>query len=290
MSETLDLAPTHANILQESQPAYYLPAHPDARRLTAQEVAAYHEKGYLKNLPVLGPEAVRELQQAFQFLLGSLPDEIEISRVNNWHKANRWINDLTRHPVILAYVEGLLGPDFYHWGAQFFVKKPGHGMVVPMHQDGDYWPLEPHLTTTVWLAFYDTDAGNGAMKVLPGSHRQGAIDHQAAEDVNSVLGKQIRSEDIDEEQLVHLDLKAGEISLHTDQIIHGSEPNRSDRIRVGLALRYSPCEVRCDLSKQPTFESYQVHGVDQLRLNPVGKIPREYGYPTTTYQPSSVFE
>ena len=46
---------------------------------------------------------------------------------------------------------------------------------------------------------------------------------------------------------VDVELKAGEISLHSDLLLHGSELNRSDRRRCGLTLRYCAAAVRADL-------------------------------------------
>ncbi len=40
---------------------------------------------------------------------------------------------------------------------------------------------------------------------------------------------------------------AGEISLHSDLLLHGSEANRSNRRRCGLTLRYCPADVRAGL-------------------------------------------
>ncbi len=42
---------------------------------------------------------------------------------------------------------------------------------------------------------------------------------------------------------VPLLLKAGEISLHDGNIIHGSGPNNSDRLQCGLTIRYAASEV-----------------------------------------------
>ena len=42
----------------------------------------------------------------------------------------------------------------------------------------------------------------------------------------------------------HLCLKAGDISIHSDLLLHGSEPNRSQRRRCGLAIRYATSDVR----------------------------------------------
>ena len=46
---------------------------------------------------------------------------------------------------------------------------------------------------------------------------------------------------------VDVELRAGEISLHSDLLVHGSEPNRSTRRRCGLTLRYSPATVHAGL-------------------------------------------
>ena len=39
-------------------------------------------------------------------------------------------------------------------------------------------------------------------------------------------------------------LKAGEASVHSDLLLHGSEANTSDRRRCGLTLRFTPGDVR----------------------------------------------
>jgi hypothetical protein len=50
--------------------------------------------------------------------------------------------------------------------------------------------------------------------------------------------------DLGDRQWVELDLKAGEFSLHHVGIVHGSDPNASDRRRIGFAIRYLPTHVR----------------------------------------------
>ena len=57
--------------------------------------------------------------------------------------------DLARDPMILDVVEQLIGRDICLWGCQVFCKPAGNGMEVPMHQDGNYWPIRPLATCTV---------------------------------------------------------------------------------------------------------------------------------------------
>ena len=167
-----------------------------------------------------------------------------------------------------------------------------------------YWPLEPRVNVTAWLAVFDTDAENGCMRIVPGSHRAGALAHDHLPDVAQwskmpkeeqtkskfVLWQQVDPESFSEDQIVDLDLQAGEMSLHDDDLIHGSQANNStDRIRAGITFRYVPTEVKCDLRVWPNFEVYPCRGVDEFQHNPVGKIPKENAYPTAFNQLSSEF-
>ena len=45
-------------------------------------------------------------------------------------------------------------------------------------------------------------------------------------------------------ECVDVELKAGEISMHSDLLLHSSEANRSARRRCGLTLRYCAIDVR----------------------------------------------
>ena len=92
------------------------------------------------------------------------------------------------------------------------------------------------------------------------------------------------------EDIVSMDLKAGEISLHDNQLLHGSGPNHSDRIRAGLTMRFCPTEVKCDMNVWPKYESYLVRGVDEFKHNPVGKESKGYNYPIKVGQGSWEFE
>ena len=48
-------------------------------------------------------------------------------------------------------------------------------------------------------------------------------------------------------EIVYNELTAGQISIHSDLLLHGSEENRSRRRRCGLTLRYCSADVRAEL-------------------------------------------
>ena len=266
-----------------------LPISAGIRRLTPADIEEFNESGYLQALPVFDAAAVPHLQRRLHELEARMPDEVPISGVNMWHKANRWAYDLARTPAILDYVEDLIGPEFFQWGGGFFVKYPGEGNFVPWHQDSQYWPLSPRKTITASLAFYDGTRENGAMQVLHGSHRSGQIPHHDVAGEEYMLGQEIDADQIDESQAVHLELKAGEISLHDEALAHGSGPNQGDAPRAVLTMRFSPTEVKADLGVWPTFESSMARGVDRYQHNPEAKIPTGDACPVRSFQLSSEF-
>ena len=264
----------------------------NVRRLTNKEKQQYSEQGYVKNLPVFSYNGALELQGLFEELSSRLPSDVDINKTNMWHKASKKFHDLCRTTEILDYVEDILGPNFVQWGGQFFHKEPQSGSVVPWHQDAQYWPLKPANAVTVWLAVYDTDKENGAMKVVSGSHKKGSngFKHHTNNASHLVLDQEVSEDQIDQDNIVYMDLKAGEISLHNDALLHGSDPNNSDRRRCGITMRFSPTNVKGDLNEWPFFETQLARGIDSFKLNPIAQIPRGEATPIKRFCYSKDFE
>ena len=261
-----------------------------ARRLSDEEKEQYKNEGYVTGLPVFSENAVKDLHNWYDELSSKLPPDIDINKTNMWHKASKKFHDLCRTPAILDYVEDLLGPNFVQWGGQFFSKEPKDGSVVPWHQDAQYWPLKPSNAVTVWLAVFDTDEENGAMKVVSGSHKMGRFVHKKNSAKNLVLDQEVSFDQLDETKIVSLNLKAGQISLHNDALLHGSEANNSDRRRCGVTMRFSPTNVKGDLKIWPFFETQLARGIDEFKLNPIAQIPRGEATPQKMFSFSREFE
>ncbi len=154
------------------------------------------------------------------------------------------VYDLLTYPKIVACVKDLIGEDVIGWGAHYFCKMPHDPKNVGWHQDASYWPLSPSKTVTVWLAIDDATIENGAMRFIAGSHHLGHLTARHREpDENSVLGQIVENAEAHGEP-VDVELKAGEISIHTDLLLHGSNANPSPKRRCGLTLRYCTSDVR----------------------------------------------
>ena len=127
------------------------------------------------------------------------------------------------------------------------------------------------------------------MKIVKGSHKQGMFKHKINKAKNFVLIHEVSVDQLTQNDVVSLNLKAGEISLHDDGLLHGSEANNSDRRRCGVTMRYSPTNVKVDLSIWPHFETQLARGVDDFKHNPIAEIPRGEGTPIKKFQYSREF-
>ena len=165
---------------------------------------------------------------------------------------NEALLDFTRHPDILDMVEQLIGPDIVMWGSQIFSKPAGDGMAIPWHQDGQYWPMRPLSTVTVWVAVDPATTENGCLRVIPGTHKSGLMPHVSDNSQGLALNQGLGEGAIDEKNAVDITLEAGQISLHHVMLVHGSNANRSARRRCGYAIRYMPATSHFERTLDPT--------------------------------------
>jgi ectoine hydroxylase-related dioxygenase (phytanoyl-CoA dioxygenase family) len=253
-----------------------------SHRLTDAQKKFYAENGYLLGLPpIYTREEMARTNAELPQLLALLQPGESTKDIREWHEASTYLYEIAMNPKILDLVEGILGPNFFMWASNFFIKDPHSAATVGWHQDAYYWPMAPHNSVTVWLAFDDVDEVNGGMKLIPGSHRGGVIKHRKSQSTSSVLTLELADgSDFSADNAVQFRLKAGECSLHDDRAIHGSPANPSDRRRAGLTIRYSGTNVKNDLSVNPNFKTYLCRGVDTFRHNPIGPIPKtRFGRP-----------
>ena len=75
------------------------------------------------------------------------------------------------------------------------------------------------------------------MQVIPRSHDNGYSAY-VQQDGPAVFNTQIDPDLIDDAQAVDCTLAQGHYSIHHAKLIHGSQPNTSDRRRCGYTMRY----------------------------------------------------
>ena len=213
--------------------------------LTRAQIETFNRDGYLKGIRIFSAAEIAEIRTYFDQLLARVMAEGGDSySINSAHLSYGRVFDLLAHRRIVAPLKDLLGTDLIGWGAHFFCKMPRDPKTVSWHQDASYWPMTPSRTATVWLAIDDADTGNACMRFIPGSHHHGHLTyHLSEEDENNVLFQTVPDAETYGDP-VDVELAAGEISIHSDMLLHGSRANTSERRRGGLTLRYCAAEVR----------------------------------------------
>jgi hypothetical protein len=213
--------------------------------LTARQIDQFNRQGYLKPFRIFSEAEIADVRGYFDNLLAKyLAEGKDSYSISSAHLRHGRVWDLLTNPRIVALVSDLLGPSVVAWGSHFFCKMPHDGKTVSWHQDASYWPLTPSKAVTVWLAIDDADRGNACMKFISGTHVLGHLTYKLSEtDPSNVLNQTVP--DVEKYgEPVYDELKAGEASLHSDLLLHGSDANASDRRRCGLTLRYTAGDVR----------------------------------------------
>ena len=230
--------------------------------LTSDQVNEYRKAGFVHPVDVLDLSEADDYRSRYEqvaALLGGSPKAVQMIQV---HRFYPWAWELCTHSAVLDAVESVLGPDILLWSASVFPKPPRDPGFVTMHQDGTYWGLDGGEVTTAWVALTASTRESGCMRLLPGSHRFAILRHEDTHGANNLLtrGQQVQA-DYDEVDVVDVELRAGQMSLHHVRAIHGSHPNRSDCSRIGLAIRYMTPNVK---PEKPGQSAALVRGEDRF--------------------------
>ena len=223
--------------------------------LTPEQIETYRRDGLVIPDYRLPPELLARMRAALEDLIADNPEvprdsmfcpHIKHGGCQGLKGADEWL-EFARIPAILDMVEQVIGPDILLWGTTVFGKPPRSGKTIPWHQDGEYWPIKPLATCSVWIALDDATPENGCLRYIPGSHRRKSVYSHHQDDSDTLALNMVLDDDqIDENTARDVVLEAGQVSLHDVYLVHGSEPNRSDRRRAGFICRYMPTSSHFD--------------------------------------------
>jgi non-heme Fe2+,alpha-ketoglutarate-dependent halogenase len=231
--------------------------------LTAQQQLQYDSLGFIAPLRIMSAEQAGLLCERLEAFERTQGGPLKGSLRHKTHLLFSWLNDLVRNERILDAVEDLYGPNLLCWTTNFFIKEAHHPAFVSWHQDSTYWGLSRPDVVTAWVALTQSNVANGAMEVIPGSHRLDQIPHRDTFSNHNLLtrGQEVAVE-VDPKSAHAIELQPGEMSLHHVRLIHGSAPNLSAHRRIGFAIRYIPTSVR-QLEGQDS--ATLVRGVDEFK-------------------------
>lgn len=240
-----------------------LPDRP-VRGITDEEVATFRRDGVVLLRGVLQPEWVRALAGPVDRALGSgaavdmgpmagadADAPAFAGGVDHWRSDPVFEAFATRSPLA-PMVAALLGSGTVHlWEDSVLVKEPGSPFPTFFHTDAGYFHLTGDQVCTTWVPLDAATPDSGVVRWVRGSHLDGVeyrpnlfvtdepIPGTVGEVVPDVLGTPELAE-----RLITFDVEPGDVTVHHARTLHGAPPNRSDRRRRAVSVRYTGDDVR----------------------------------------------
>lgn len=190
------------------------------------------DRGYVV-VPGAAAAVVPGLRAAHRQLVGRVPPGFHSTPYTRDPETRRQV-----HERLVA----LLGPVVEHEleGARpilgsFVTKRRGSDGRMPPHMDWTFVDERVAASLNFWVPLDDVDGRNGAMEVLPTSHRvAGTIRGLGTENPFAEIEPDVAR------QMVTLPMRAGDVLVHDHRLLHSSEPNLSRRPRLVAALALVP--------------------------------------------------
>jgi len=235
-------------------------------QLTTDDIKQYDKDGYIAPINVLTKEEAIQARKEIELIEKEMPDEIDNSGRYNVHLISPKLDKIVHNSNILDSVESIIGKNILVCSTTLFIKNAYQKGFVSYHQDAKYIGLEPHNWVTAWIAITDSNEINGCMRMWPGSHKH-LKEHNQKFNEGNLLTRGQTIENVPEDQIKLIELKAGQMSLHHPRIVHGSGVNKSDDRRIGFVIQsYIGTNVKQVLGKNGVqiargFDEFKYHEV-----------------------------
>ncbi len=217
--------------------------------LTDQQLSDYRRDGYLFERHLFSADEIAALAEtarndhamdkASALRDDGLGNDVRLSLWN--HPGEGIYGMFARCCRMVDRVESILGDEAYHYHSKMILKDAKVGGAWAWHQDYGYWYqnglLYPNLCS-VMIAVDDATIENGCLQVLKASHHMGRVNHvlsgdQAGADMERVTEAKKSLE------LVHCEMKAGDVLFFHANLLHCSAANHSDHARWALICCYN---------------------------------------------------
>ena len=233
------------------------------RPATDDEIATFRSDGVVVLRGVLPEEWIEVLSGPVDRVVGSgeavdlgpmvvaAPDTPAFAGgVDHW-RSDAVLEAFSLRSPLAPLVAALLGSERVHlWEDSVLVKEPGSPFPTYFHTDAGYFHLSGRQVCTTWVPLDPATAESGMVQWVRGSHLSDVeyrpnlfvtpepIPGTLGEVVPDVLGTPALAE-----RLVTFDVEPGDVTVHHARTLHGAPPNRSDRRRRAVSVRYTGDDV-----------------------------------------------
>lgn len=227
--------------------------------LTSSEKQQLEEQGFLAFPGFLSPEQVAAFNARVEELFATEGDsagsefktEPGARRIANAVDKGELFEAVIETPEVLEAIAVVLGPDFKLSSLNIRSANPHNGCAQPLHVDSGALPDEKgnSVCNSVWM-LDDFTEHNGALRVVPGSHKWMRIPEPGAKPEGEML----------------VTGKAGTVVVMNAHMWHGGSENFTDKQRRAMHVYYT----RGDKPQQQ-YQKRLVRPEVQQRMSPLGR-------------------
>jgi len=139
------------------------------------------------------------------------------------------------NPGVLEIVRQFIGGDILVKYDSVFLKPARRGGSTPWHQDIGLWRDDNVRAFNAWIAVEPATRENGCLQLVPGSHRDGLVEHVLYPDsLHEELPRDVVARRLREQDVFHAELQPGDAVMWQSYLWHYSPPNLSEHSRIGM--------------------------------------------------------
>ncbi|MEM9022594.1 MAG: phytanoyl-CoA dioxygenase family protein [Bacteroidota bacterium] len=191
-----------------------------------------HQRGFAV-MPYLEAEALEQLQALFNAVVPQPVSRFYASTHSPDLAFRQRVNDAIAPILAPAHQQHLHRGQAL--GAALIAKPPGPAGILPLHQDWNIVNEGQARSFNIWIPLVDVDDHNGAVAVLPGSHRLFS-NHRGPDIPSALAGYEARLQP----RMHTVSMRAGEALIYDHALWHRSAANESERLRPAVVLGLIP--------------------------------------------------
>lgn len=228
--------------------------------LCASQVEQFHRDGYLVFRELASPasckemlgvvrehlrEAVAPVEYEAEVGYAGAPRSLDapggrtVRRLRNAYQRHACFRSWAGDARLVAWLQQLLGEAVFLTLAHHnsvMTKHPDFGTATGWHRDIRYWSFARPELVSVWLALGQETDANGALRVIPGSHRL----HIGREQLDELdfLRPEVPANQTLFAQGKTLELAQGDVVFFHSQLFHAAGRNASDAVKNSVVFAY----------------------------------------------------